>query len=241
MKQISEMLKKILEESGISNDKPPAHVPLPALPKSGKLSQDDQWLSILWIIDTAELHGKEALRGLALAFGKIIQGDALKKLLTDARWESRVLNSEALLWDEPINIAGEKNMLDLLAPTQSLRDVTFSESIVLASPWERWRLCRALETIANKVWKQDDNHQVELWLPWPILWVTNGNHSVTAGMIYGKGQLKDINCYDATPLLSSVITDGNHWFRATDNTVVGPVCSIEMAAIFEIGRRLIKP
>ena len=238
MKTVKEILETAIADAGIQNTKAPERVPKPDVAESGILGRDDQWKVISWIIDTAEKAGEGALHGLALSFGKILQGEALRNLLCDSRSLEFKMAEVNLLWDTQVKIANGKNILELISPPQTEKTVAFSEAVVFANPWVPWRLCRALENLADKEWIQDENHQATIWTPWPILWVDNGNHSVTVGSIYGKGVIT-VPCYDATPLLNSVKTDGGNWIRTEDESVIGPVKYIEMAAIFEIGRRLV--
>lgn len=238
MRTLREIAETAIAEAGIQSTTVIERIPKPDIAVSGKLGRDDQWKVISWIIDTAEKAGEGALHGLALSFGKIIQGDALRNLLCDSRSPEFERTEANLLWDTQLKIASEKNMLELMSPSITKKTITFSEAVVLANPWEPWRLCRALENLADKTWIQDENHQATLWTPWPILWISNGNHSVTVGTIYGKGTMT-VACYDATPLLNSVKTDGKDWIRIEDESAIEPVRSVEMAAIFEIGRRLV--
>ena len=89
-------------------------------------------------------------------------------------------------------------------------------------------------------WKQNPNICATAWTPWPIVWVDNGNHSTMAAILTHGGQLKTSETFDAKELLLSVYTDGANWLRVDNNQVIAPVTSLPMAAIFEIGRRLIK-
>ncbi|WP_124750105.1 DUF6710 family protein [Burkholderia stagnalis] len=194
----------------------------------------------MWHIDTAEADGKEALFALAMAFGKTIQSTALQDLLTDARNKPRpALDFETLLWDTSAPITENGDTLDSLRfGSRTQVTVSFQEAVLIANPWVPFRLTRSLGNIGRQEWRQDHNHQTELWTPWPILWVTSGNHSITAATILGKGLLHNVPSIDATPVLLAVETDGENWVRSYDGTVIEPVHSIAMAAIFEIGRRL---
>ncbi len=76
----------------------------------------------------------------------------------------------------------------------------------------------------------------ELWLPIRIGWAHGGNHSITAGIVYGTGSVQPEACFDISPVYRHVHCDGLTYSRAHDRTVIAPVADIELAAIFEIGR-----
>lgn len=152
-------------------------------------------------------------------------------------------DADDLLWDEslPLNAAGDTraSMTKKAARTLS---VELNDAIIFPAPWERWRLFRALQNIGDKrpwgPWRQDRNHFGIAWKPWPIVWVSNGNHSTMAALLRGGGKFKCKAAYDFTPVLKAVRTDGVNWIRLDTGAVLGPVRSLPMAGIFEIGRRL---
>lgn len=241
MKTVAEMIKDAVASASIPEQ--PKKLPLPNLPAGvAPLSSVDKWKSMVWHIDTAAADGKEALFALAMAFGKTIQSTALYDLLTDVRDKPRpAFDLDTLLWTTSTPITENGDTLDSLrSRSRTQATVSFQEAVVIANPWVPFRLTRSLANIGRQEWRQDDNHQTELWTPWPILWVTSGNHSITAATILGKGLLHDVPSFDATPLLTAVETDGENWLRTFDGTVIEPVHSIAVAAIFEIGRRLMR-
>lgn len=239
MKKISDIAREA--SASVSTPAPATKLARPNLPVGSEpLTAVDQWKSILWHIKTAEADGEDALLGLAMAFGKTIQSTALQELLTDVRGTPKAATDlQTLLWDASIPITENGETLHSLQSSSGTQvAISFQDAIVIANPWEPWRLTRSLGNIRRQEWRQDHNHQTELWTPWPILWVHSGNHSITAATILNKGSLRDVHCIDATPVLSAVDTDGENWFRTFDRSVIEPVHSIAMAAIFEIGRRL---
>ncbi|WP_428840776.1 DUF6710 family protein [Burkholderia vietnamiensis] len=221
----------------------PQRVPIPNnLPPNGPLKRNDRWASMTWAIDSAAAHGKEALRSLAIAYGRILQARQLESLICDAReHRSGSLRSVDLLWESD----PDKPSLNddaLLPPQPSLLRGAWNTAIVLPSPWEPYRLFRSLENLWSGgrwgTWRQSDNHVFIAWQPWPIVWVENGNHSTISAILKGDGEFS-CQSRDATPLLNAVRTDGSEWFHVQSGKAFATVDCLEMAAIFEIGRRLV--
>ena len=66
--------------------------------------------------------------------------------------------------------------------------VDLARDIVFAGPWHKGRFSSAVSRIGRdcqgREWRQDPlNHHVELWLPWRIVIVHGGNHSIASGML----------------------------------------------------------
>ncbi|MCV2355413.1 hypothetical protein LNV09_14760 [Paucibacter sp. B2R-40] len=199
---------------------------------------------MLWSIDSAQANGKHALRGLAVALSQIIRARALETLLMDAReFHKPSLDAEDLLWDDslPLNAEGDTRA-SLMRKASRTLSVELNDAIVFPAPWERWRLFKAFQNMGEKrewgAWRQDSNHFGIAWKPWPIVWVSNGNHSTMAALIRGGGKFKCHEAYDFSPVLQAVRTDGVNWIRIDTEEVLSPVRSLPMAGIFEIGRRL---
>lgn len=66
--------------------------------------------------------------------------------------------------------------------------------------------------------------------------MNGGNHSITAGIVYGTGSVQPEVCFDISAVYRHVRCDGLTYSRLHDRTVIAPVADIELAAIFEIGR-----
>ncbi|QZA77487.1 hypothetical protein K4H28_14565 [Deefgea tanakiae] len=222
----------------------PSRLPLPDLPTDMALSPADQWTSLLWAIDAAESFGADGLRGLTLSLARIVQGEGLKAFLFDVRRGAKSsLNPETLLWDRDlaVNSAGD-SLGSLRDQPLKTSKVKIRDSAFFAPVWERWRLIRALAYLGRGLrwgaWSQEDNHRGVAWLPWPLVWITNGNHSSMSALMRGAGAFKCYATYDLTAILQSVRTDGIHWYRNDDGSILGPVHSMAMAGIFVIGQRL---
>lgn len=123
--------------------------------------------------------------------------------------------------------------------------VDLSKDIVLPTPWKRDGYANALANIgAGRVmgaWAQDTlNHSVSVWLPWRIAFVTGGNHSITAGILAGEGRLLANEVFDLSPIFARVVCDGRTYRETGTQRVIGEVLCPRRAAVFEIGRMMIK-
>ncbi|WP_248916010.1 DUF6710 family protein [Pseudomonas moorei] len=129
--------------------------------------------------------------------------------------------------------------------------VKLSRDIVLPWAWSLRRYVDAVATIGSSkalidggewdrvsqgAWCQDENHQVELWLPWGICFVNGGNHSITAGILAGEGEIVPDYVYDMGYLLDEVHCNGMFYFDTRTGDKVAPVDDSRRAAVFEIGR-----
>jgi len=235
------MLQRLSE---LPTKKMPRYVLYPNLPISRQLTPDQKWKSLLWSIDTAQAHGKHALRGLAIALSHVIRAKVLESLLMDAReHRKQPCNPDELLWDEalPLNAAGETRE-SLMKPIRRAVSIHLNDAIVLPEPWERLRLLNAFQNLGERrgwgAWRQDQNHVGVAWKPWPIVWVVNGNHSTMAALVRGGWKFKCEETYNFKPVLDAVTTDGRNWLRRDSGAILAPVRSMPMAGIFEIGQRL---
>lgn len=217
---------------------------LPKLPK-GDLSSHDKWKAIQWNINTANAHGTRALQSMVIALAKTIQAQILTDMFFDVRHgSSQHYDISDLLWglDLPIRADGA-SIRTLLRKRRAIKPVNLSHASVIPQVWERWRMARSFQNLGKDAewgeWKQTSNIFAVAWTPWPIIWVSNGNHSTMAAIVTHGGLIKATETYDATNLLNSVYTDGVSWLRVDDNSVIAPVSNMVMAAIFEIGKRML--
>lgn len=125
-------------------------------------------------------------------------------------------------------------------PKEQFR-VRLSTDVVLPWPWNRQRIANTLSSIGTSKaagpWEQDfNNHCVLLWLPWGIAFVAGGNHSLTAGIVAGEGELVPEAVYDMSAMLDKVRCDGRNYHEAATGRKIAPVSDLRIAAVFEIGR-----
>ena len=141
-----------------------------------------------------------------------------------------------------IGPAGE-SYLHLCPDLMVKKRIDLAKDLVIPSPWEPRRLANCIASIGQDrkwgKWKYDkNNHYVEFWEPLGLAWGTNGNHSITAGIIAANGKLP-VKVYRNIALLYKyVFCDGKNYVDR-HGKVLNKVNSIEFAAIFEIGRMLV--
>lgn len=118
--------------------------------------------------------------------------------------------------------------------------VNLAKDTILPWPWNRKRTASALAHIglgkSMGEWRQDPNHQVMLWLPWGISFVGGGNHSITAGIIAGVGEITPGEVRDLSELLDLFECDGRYYRETTSQKIIAAVKDERIAAVFEIGR-----
>ncbi|MGG0644105.1 DUF6710 family protein [Sporosarcina gallistercoris] len=129
---------------------------------------------------------------------------------------------------------------DLIKESKLEKTILLNRDLVLPWPWKTSRLVNCIAQIGegrvNNPWRQDVNHSVDLWLPMGIAWVHSGNHSISAGLIQGKGSIKPNAVYDISEVYDYVQCDGFNYYRKEDGSIISSVKNAEIAAIFEIGR-----
>jgi len=118
--------------------------------------------------------------------------------------------------------------------------VRLASDVILPCPWDRNRTTSALANIGtgkkSGPWKEDVNHFLTLWLPWEIAFVNGGNHSITAGIIDGEGEIIPRYVYDMSGILDCVDCDGRFYRWRETGKAITKVTKPRIAAVFEIGR-----
>ena len=119
-------------------------------------------------------------------------------------------------------------------------EVDLARDLTLPTMWHRQSIASAFGAIGSGLkcgaWRQDANHQVSLWLPWRIAFVSNGNHSIAAGILRAEGAVKPTSVYDLKPLLCAIRCDGKQYRQVSDGSVIADVEDQRIAAVWEIGR-----
>ncbi|RHW36015.1 hypothetical protein D1B31_18170 [Neobacillus notoginsengisoli] len=119
-----------------------------------------------------------------------------------------------------------------------------SNSLIFSFPWHLNRLCDAFENVGEKVgskWEVDPlNHRVVHIYPLNIGYVTNGNHSTVMNIINNEAPMNITDELDLSLVYDEIYTDGKYFRRIQDKKILDKVTSVEFAAIFEIGRLILK-
>jgi len=141
-----------------------------------------------------------------------------------------------------ISFDGTK-VTDVMKELKTDRVISLNRDLVLPWSWKKSRLVSSIALIGEGrrmgQWRQDyNNHFVDLWLPIGVAFVHGGNHSISAGIIQGKGEITPRYVYDISDVYDYVYCDGFHYYRIEDGSVISKVINAEFAAIFEIGRMM---
>lgn len=122
----------------------------------------------------------------------------------------------------------------------ALLPLHLSQELILPWPWESSRLVNSLLYIGEGkiqgAWQQDSNHKIEYWLPLGIGWVHGGNHSLANGILNSTGTIESYEAYDISEIYQFVECDGINYYRKGTKIIISPVCNLQFACIFEIGR-----
>jgi hypothetical protein len=200
---------------------------------------------------TMEMAGRIArenpstLRELARVFGRMIQTEWIAQVITRAEGACDYpLDPDRVFFDRRLAVTADgRGWFDLLVRLDREIEVHLATDIVLPWPWSRSSFGRCLSSIGTGKkagpWKQDSNHRVEWWEPIGIGWVIGGNHSITAGILQGEGQLVVDTVYSMRRFYEHVVCDGIYYRRQTDHRPICRVKNAAFASLFEIGRLLI--
>jgi hypothetical protein len=155
-----------------------------------------------------------------------------------------ILSPKEVLFDPLAWISKDgTNFEDVMRELKTEKVISLNSDLVLPWSWKKPRLVSCIAKIGegrrNGEWLQDhNNHYVTLWLPMGIAWVNSGNHSISTGIIQGKGHIIPENDFDISNVYEYVYCDGVNYYRKEDGSIISPVMNAEFAAIFEIGRTM---
>jgi len=189
----------------------------------------------------------KALPWLITALGRIVQSQAIVEptLHYPRDVSSSAYSPDTLFFPEfePLDAEG-RTFRDVAWELKEMRELRLDRDIIIAWPWQPHRLMMSLSKLRPHGgwgrWKQEWNHQVELWEPIGIGFVHGGNHSIAAGVLTASGKIKPDFGYDLTPVYDHVVCNGREFRRKQDKGVIAEAASVEMAAIFEIGRLMVE-
>jgi len=188
-----------------------------------------------------------ALAQLVQLLARKLQADAINLRLVDREsWGSWDNDPKHLWFDTSRAITPDGRQFDdLYTDIEERREISLASSAVLAGPWSRGRLVNALCAIGEGrrggAWREDPfNHRAILWQPFGVVTVVGGNHSIAAGIALGAGPLHTEVTRDVSELYRHVYCDGRRFYRRADARSLGVVRNVHWAAIFEIGRLMLR-
>ena len=201
---------------------------------------------ILEIATSIYQKNPKELHNLIRLLGRKAQSNHLTYILKHENDREMVMASPTTMWFNPYEKLGndEKSLYDLRIELNQDYEVSLSNDVVLTNPWAGGRMRTALiqhgQGRERGIWKQDSyNHVAQLWLPMNVTWVSNGNHSIAAGIIQRDGVLIPKEVYDISPIFEYVRCDGDNFIDIQRNVKISKVRDVEFSAIFEIGRLMI--
>lgn len=211
----------------------------------GRSAQRKEFDNILEIARITAKRDPKALPSLLRLIGRTTQSRVITNVL---RHEDSVVLScepESMMFSDLVPLTRDGRRLDdLKQRVRSPRPLRLGVDLLLPWPWNAGRIINCLSNLRPGgqwgKWRQDKNHCIELWLPLGIGWVHGGNHSLTVGILQGKGRVRPEVTYDISEVYKHVACDGVAYKRKHDGSVIGPVPDLEMAAVFEIGRLMHK-
>jgi hypothetical protein len=166
------------------------------------------------------------------------------RVVRDKTMESYDYDSDHALFHYGAELTRNGQRLDdLKREVPAPRSLSLASDLIFPWPWNAGRIINAFSNLRPGGewgrWQQDLNHCIELWLPIGIGWVHGGNHSITAGILNGEGEIQPEITYDISRVYKHVICDGVKYYRKYGKAI-GVVPDFEMAAVFEIGRLIMK-
>lgn len=188
-----------------------------------------------------------ALAQLVQLLARKLQADAINLRLVDREsWGSWDNDPRCMWFDISQAITPDGRYFDdLYADTDERWEVSLASTAVLTGPWSRGRLVNSLCAIGegrrDGAWREDPaNHSAILWQPFGVVTAVGGNHSIAAGIALGAGTLHTEVTRDVSPLYRHVYCDGRRFIRRADMVSLGVVRNVHWAAIFEIGRLMLR-
>jgi hypothetical protein len=127
---------------------------------------------------------------------------------------------------------------------QTRRSLSLATDVLLTYPAGHRKLIESMCNLGRQTsaseWKPETNHNVNFWLPWGIGWVVTGHHSLTTGILDWEKQIENYKAFDCSRVFEFIECDGLFFKRKSDGTELAEVRNVEFAAIFEIGRLMVK-
>ncbi|QBP42706.1 DUF6710 family protein [Paenisporosarcina antarctica] len=195
--------------------------------------------------DRLKEENEHPLIDVVRLIGRQLQSQYLTNLLYQ-RDEAllSILSPKDVLFDPSAWISKDGTIFeDVMRKLKTDKVISLNRDLVLPCSWKKSRMVTCIAMIGEGrrrgQWRQDyNNHYVNLWLPMGIAWVGSGNHSISTGIIQGKGHIIPKNVYDISDVYDYVYCDGLNYYRKEDGSIISPVMNAEFAAIFEIGRMM---
>lgn len=124
------------------------------------------------------------------------------------------------------------------------KEINILKDTVITFPWNKKRIVDNFLDIGEDrkygVWEyKNTNVSSVLIAPIGVVLILNGNHSTMVGIIQG-GNFKPDRCIDISIMYKYIETNGIRFKNIEDNSLIIESNSVEISALFEIGRLLVK-
>lgn len=226
--------------------------------KEKKDSDFEKFNNIMEFADKVLRDNKYALIDLIKSLMFSVQYDEIKDVIVNGQHQRDFNFLCDFFWDDDKYIWTSMRFKKInVKPKESDKNfkLDLKKDIVISSPWDRDRLSSAFSGYGDgknkKSWRQDNNHNVETWLPWGISIVNSGNHSIAAGIISGDGYLSPCIIYDFNSIFDIVKCDGKKYIYTgpetinentmkyiKPNDIIAAIDNVNTACVFEIGRMM---
>jgi hypothetical protein len=242
---MEEAIVTVTEVEAGQKERVPSH--LSSLRKrlaGGRRLQREEFENILHIARIMARQDPQALPLLLRLVGRVAQIRGMARVVREKGPEVNDYDDTAL-FDHGATLTRDGRRLDdLKREAPAPRPLNLAWDLIFPWPWNAGRIINAFSNLRPGgewgPWRQDPNHCVELWLPVGIAWVHGGNHSITAGILRGEGEIRPEITYDISQIYKHVTCDGIKYYRKYDGKSIGVVPDFEMAVVFEIGRLMSK-
>ncbi len=196
--------------------------------------------------DTAA-HNPLGLLSLVRLIGRRLQADTIAQVVELAPHARRSSpDFDSLFFNSLIPITPDGKRFDDLVRQEDgpFYQLHLGRDLILPEPWHKDRISKALANIGSGKkcgpWAAERNHCVELYLPFGLVLVNGGNHSLTAGIVNGEGSVVNGYTLDMRPIYNYIRYDGISYVRIADGSEIKRHPDPDIGSIFEIGRILLE-
>ncbi|MFZ5767643.1 MAG: DUF6710 family protein [Bacillota bacterium] len=177
-------------------------------------------------------------KSLVLEFAmEVIRNDLKYDLLTKIFYTRGHLPSWGWLPFPVVCYDGNGDRIEVFEGEGKRRMVNLADDCVLVLPWDRGRLRLSIETVGAKGFEFDKtNHRAHYFSPLGICYVSNGKHSIAAGVGHKRGYIEAVE-HDVSVLFDHVYTDGRHWYSRHSGDRLGSLYDFRIGVLFELARQ----
>ncbi|MEW6048423.1 MAG: DUF6710 family protein, partial [Bacillota bacterium] len=161
---------------------------------------------------------------------EVIRNDLKYDLLTKIFYTRGHLPSWGWLPFPVVCYDGNGDRMEVFEGEGKKRMVNLADDCVLVLPWDR-------RSVGTKDFEFDKtNHRAHYFSPLGICYVSNGKHSVAAGVGHKRGYVEAVE-HDVSVLFDHVYTDGRYWYSRHSGERLGLVHDFRIGVLFELARQ----